>query len=457
MDRKYILSLIPTLVIAFSLSGCGSTPNNMTGSVTDESAVTNTDSIDNSSSDDSAKTDDISTEDTKPEDIPEGNRDIDNDQDLQLYQSYLDNTLKVNDTYFLDKYMYEIEDFGEVQAYYYDIDEDGKKELLVNELFYGFDIYDVKDGSVYLLTAGDGTAAFCSVYENNGHIYIGHSDFTHMGRKHLDLSRYDADGNIVEEASIYADYFDSETDQYDESSTFIYNDKSITMQEYEAYMESYRLVDPEEMEKAEYNSIDVGSAPAADYNIYEEYRTIVDQTEPSEWDRFQLIDLDADGQPELFATCTDENRPDAGMQPYMIVGYNQQGIVMNDEFADGVASAGGYRGTLYYLPGTGKLLDSAVYAPLGLPSDTIYEMKDGAITYTEYGGFNVTEYPDDTADENWDPMEHGEWEWMDETVSEDEYKQKFLAATENTTGKAMNEIDYMDKESMLKELEKLIQ
>ena len=42
-------------------------------------------------------------------------------------------------------------------------------------------------------------------------------------------------------------------------------------------------------------------------------------------------------------------------------------------------------------------------------------------------------------------------------LTEEEYKQNFLTATENTKGKAMSEIEYVDKESMLRELEKLMQ
>ncbi|WP_022763587.1 hypothetical protein [Butyrivibrio sp. AD3002] len=432
-----IAAMFSALAIAFATSGCG-TPaaKNNTGESesTSEKVEVSTDN-----------TNESSTENTTEE-----------DDNRVLYQSYLNNTLRVEGSYFLEKYQEMIDLYGELQAYYYDVDEDGEKELLINEPSYGFDIFDVKDGSVYLLTCGDGTSAFCSVYEGNGHTYISHSDFSHMGRQYQDLARYDAEGRIVEQMSINAEYFDAEEDVYNENSDFTYNGKPITMKEYEAYMDTYKFVDPDVMEKAVFDMPAPTAKAKTDYNIYEEYYTIVDQADPLKWDGFQLIDLDEDGTPELFATCTNENRPDPGMQPYMIVGYNDQGVVMNDDLGDGVASAGGYRGTLYYLPGTGKLLDSAIQAPLGLPSDTIYEMKDGSINYTQYGGFDVTEYPDDDDYNSWDPMEHGEWNWMNEPVSEDEYKQKFLEATENTSGIAMSEIDYMDKESILKKLKELM-
>ena len=44
-------------------------------------------------------------------------------------------------------------------------------------------------------------------------------------------------------------------DQYDENSTFTYNGKKITMQEYEAYMDTYKYIDPDTMEKAEYDYV----------------------------------------------------------------------------------------------------------------------------------------------------------------------------------------------------------
>ena len=191
---------------------------------------------------------------------------------------------------------------------------------------------------------------------------------------------------------------------------------------------------------------------AEEFNIYREYSKIVEAAQPTEWDGFQLIDLDGDGTPELFATCTNEQRPDPGMQPYMIVGHNAEGIVVNDELADGVASAGGYRGTLYYLEGVGKLHDSAAYAPLHEPSDTIYALKDGKIDVEVYGGFEV-DRDADLPEGDFDILEYGNWSWDNQEVTQDEYAQKLREATDNTVGKEMYNIEYMDKESMLKELE----
>ncbi|MBE5860094.1 MAG: hypothetical protein E7301_08230 [Butyrivibrio sp.] len=257
-------------------------------------------------------------------------------------------------------------------------------------------------------------------------------------------------GNPANSSSESSDLF---TSQNEEASDNTATEESAVEIESTASEAASTTENTENADNANAEASDNTLSAASD-NIYSQYRSIVEQASSTEWDSFQLIDLDADGTPELFATCTDESRPDPGMQPYMIVGHNANGIVKNDEFADGVASAGGYRGTLYYIPGTGKLLDSAVNAPLGVPSDTIYEMKDGKIDYTVYGGFEVTEYPEDDNYDDWDPMEHGEWRWMDETVTEEEYKSKFAEATDNTHGVAMSEIDYMDKDSMLKELEK---
>ncbi len=186
--------------------------------------------------------------------------------------------------------------------------------------------------------------------------------------------------------------------------------------------------------------------------LYREYYDLVSSLDPAEWDGFQLIDLDYNDMPELFATCTSGLADDPGMQPYMIVGHNKDGIVVNDDLRDGVAGAGGYRGSLYYLAGHGKLHDVAAYAPFGEPADTIYVMEDGQINYKVSGCFEADR--DSEIDENWDLFEHGVWKWDGETVSEEEYQEKLQEETFGDEGSPMSEIDYMDKADMLDLLSK---
>ena len=186
--------------------------------------------------------------------------------------------------------------------------------------------------------------------------------------------------------------------------------------------------------------------------VHKDYYDIVSKADPKQWDGFALIDLDGDGVNELFATFIDGEREDPGIQPYMIVGYNNTAII-NDELQDGVAGAGGYRGTLYYLEGKGILHESMVYAPFGTPADTIYALKDGKIEIMGQGEFTVDDFAG-SEDEGWDPLEHGSWTWNGQNVTEEEYNGKVREATNDTEGLPMSEIDWKSKEDIQKELER---
>lgn len=188
--------------------------------------------------------------------------------------------------------------------------------------------------------------------------------------------------------------------------------------------------------------------------IYNKYCDIVSGSDPKKWDGFALIDLDGDGVNELFATCIDGEREDEGIQPYMIAGYNKaDDLIVNDELQDGVAGAGGYRGSLYYIECKGILHESMVFAPLGLPADTIYELKDGKTEIKDQGEFSVDSY-DESEDDSWDPFEHGSWSWNGETVPEEKYNEMLKEATGDTEGSLMSEIDWKDKDAILEELKK---
>ena len=163
------------------------------------------------------------------------------------------------------------------------------------------------------------------------------------------------------------------------------------------------------------------------------------------WDNYVLEDLDGDGIKELIATCKSPERRDAGMQYYMIVGHNENGLVIT-QISDGVASAGGYRGEKYYIPGKGILYDRAVWAPNGDSSDKIFEFKNGLLEEKAYGRF----------DRNMDKPETGTWTWDEVLMSEEDYNKKLEAATENLSGKLLSEMPYKDKNSILKELDELM-
>ena len=168
--------------------------------------------------------------------------------------------------------------------------------------------------------------------------------------------------------------------------------------------------------------------------------------ETIEWNNFQLVDMDEDGVPELFITC--KNAALEGIQMYRIVYYSENGLEVY-EAQDGVASAGGYRGTIYYLHGTRKLHHYSFDAPYNLPYDWVYSLQDGKEVTVGEGGFYL-DYDLLPEDYDYDKIyDYGEWKWNDEVVSEDKFNEYFREAVEDIAGTALNSIDCQTKESIL--------
>ena len=117
-----------------------------------------------------------------------------------------------------------------------DLDNDGENEQIVNGPYGGIYL-DARDGKVYVLARGEGTAGFLSYADYDNATWIVHSDTTHAGRQMFWLTQYDGKGNIVDEFKLMAGYWDSTDDKYDENSDFTYRDEKITMREYEELRE----------------------------------------------------------------------------------------------------------------------------------------------------------------------------------------------------------------------------
>lgn len=117
-----------------------------------------------------------------------------------------------------------------------DLDNDGENEQIVNGPYGGI-YFDARDGEVYVLATGEGTAGVLSYTEYDNAVWIVHSDTSHMGRQIYWLTRYDGGGNIVDEFKLGAEYWDSTDDKYDENSDFTFRDEKISMREYEELKE----------------------------------------------------------------------------------------------------------------------------------------------------------------------------------------------------------------------------
>lgn len=113
-----------------------------------------------------------------------------------------------------------------------DLDNDGSNELILDGLYGGMYL-DPRNGKVYVMAIGEGTTGVLSYCVYDGATWVVHSDLTHAGRQFYWFSKYDGEGNIVDEFQLSAEYWDSPEDTYDENSTFLFRDQSITMEEYE--------------------------------------------------------------------------------------------------------------------------------------------------------------------------------------------------------------------------------
>ena len=88
-----------------------------------------------------------------------------------------------------------------------DLDNDGEKELILNGP-YGGKYLDARDGGVYQLAEGEGTAGQLCYADYNGKTYICHVDNSHGGREIFLMDQYNGNGAIVESTSLTAEYWD---------------------------------------------------------------------------------------------------------------------------------------------------------------------------------------------------------------------------------------------------------
>lgn len=117
-----------------------------------------------------------------------------------------------------------------------DLDNDGEVEQIMDGPYGGI-YFDARDGKVYILAEGWGTTGLLSYTQYDDAVWIVHSDVMHTGRKIYWLTKYDGEGNVVDEFTLSAEYWDSPDGTYDENSTFTYRDEEISMTEYEALWE----------------------------------------------------------------------------------------------------------------------------------------------------------------------------------------------------------------------------
>lgn len=113
-----------------------------------------------------------------------------------------------------------------------DLDNDGENEQIVDGPNGGM-YFDARDGKVYVLEEGWGTAGVLSYTYYDNAVWIVHSDILHGGREMYWLTKYVGGENIADEFLLSAEYWYSPDGRYHEDSDFTYRDKEISMTEYE--------------------------------------------------------------------------------------------------------------------------------------------------------------------------------------------------------------------------------
>ncbi len=195
---------------------------------------------------------------------------------------------------------------------------------------------------------------------------------------------------------------------------------------------------------------DTAVSEGSEYDyLYSQYYDIVAGLD-DKWDMFQFIDLTVEDFPSILITSTEED-PTDDLQNYMLLTFSNAGAVLDeDSLRDGIAGAGGYRGTLYYVPNSGTIYEEIRYAPYNNPSDKVYLLDNGQIFLYASGYTEPTEEyegPDDT--------DHLVWFWNSEEVSADDYECSLKELTQEFTGIPFFNIEYVDKATMLSQLEAL--
>ena len=171
--------------------------------------------------------------------------------ETKIYEQFLADEIEVYDQYGNAHKFSELKETDEVlvneEYKYADVDNDKKLELTLWTPFYGGYFIDEKDGKLCVFAQGDGTAMVLdylyheSADRKDKEVWLVYSDVTHVGRAMRHFFKYNGDGQIVDEFELNAEYWESETDQYDENSLFTYRGEKISMAEFEKILGEFSL------------------------------------------------------------------------------------------------------------------------------------------------------------------------------------------------------------------------
>ncbi len=117
-----------------------------------------------------------------------------------------------------------------------DLDNDGEQELILDGPYGGIYL-DARDGQIFVLDFGDGTAATLRYTEFDGQTWIVHGDTTHGGRIIYDFKLYDGTGQVVDEFRLGKEFWEYPDEPDGPNTVYTYRNEEISKEKYDALKE----------------------------------------------------------------------------------------------------------------------------------------------------------------------------------------------------------------------------
>ena len=163
--------------------------------------------------------------------------------------------------------------------------------------------------------------------------------------------------------------------------------------------------------------------------------------------RYAFAYIDGDKIPELIVK---HQLPiiSGDRRAYSVLAY-KKGKVNVLNLHDGVASAGGFRGEIYYIPKMSMLLARSWASGTGYYSEDIYQLKKSEWNKAYYGTY-IRNYSSST----YGQYEIKDCNWQGKSVSPKKYARKLKKVFDEQEGILFTDIKYMTKSKILKKLKK---
>lgn len=229
MKKKFLLLTLSTMLL---LSACGNTPVEEVDGTPD---IQTTAETTNESLSPSAETTMDNSTDSVNTTAPSNRTELSGEALLDLF---LDGGIKASypndeqDPFYITDLSIDEEDaFSYSIGDRVDLDNDNELELILDGA-YGGKYIDARDGEVFVLDEGWGTAGTLSYTSFDDQTWIVHNDTTHSGRYVYDFTLYDGAGNVTDTFQLTQEFWDTPEKPDGPDTVYTYRGESITRTEY---------------------------------------------------------------------------------------------------------------------------------------------------------------------------------------------------------------------------------